>query len=390
MNLIHRHIFLNVMVTCALAVAMFAAVLMAGNALRELIAPALSGQLPLDLLLRLLGLMVPVVATYALPMGMLSGILLVLGRMSSDREIVALRAAGLSVAWMSTPIIFLALLGVVTSLAVNFQFMPTAKVAYETELRSLARRNPVSFLLPQTFIRDFPGVVLYVGGMKDERLQNFWLWEVDPQSRVLRSIHAEEGTVRYRDDLGTLELTLNHASAETRDAKDPEDFRQPPSIATWETATFELPVGKASGSVTFNKKLQWLTFDQLMAERARLDHPGPGVSRADARAQQIRVQMVIQEKFATAFSVLSFALVAIPLGIKVSRRESTANFGLGLMLAMAYYFITVVVGWADRQPWLRPDLLMWLPNLGFQALGFWLFFRLDRSMPGTVARPTTR
>ena len=390
MNLIHRHIFLHVLGTCALAVAMFAAVLMAGNALRELIAPAPSGQLPIDLLLRLLGLMVPVVATYALPMGMLSGILLVLGRMSSDREIVALRAAGLSVAWMSTPIIFLALLGVITSLAVNFQFMPTAKVAYETELRSLARRNPVSFLLPQTFIRDFPGVVLYVGGMKDERLQNFWLWEVDSHSRVLRSIHAEEGTVRYRDDRGTLELTLNRASAETRDGKDPEDFSQPPSIATWETATFELPVGKASGSATFNKKLQWLTFGQLMAERARLDHPAPGVSRADTRAQQIRVQMVIQEKFATAFSVLSFALVAIPLGIKVSRRESTANFGLGLLLAMAYYFITVVVGWADRAPWLRPDLLMWLPNLGFQSLGFWLFFRLDRSMPGTVVPTATR
>ena len=65
MNLIHRHIFLHVLGTCALAVAMFAAVLMAGNALRELIAPALSGQLPIDLLLRLLGLMVPVVATYA-------------------------------------------------------------------------------------------------------------------------------------------------------------------------------------------------------------------------------------------------------------------------------------------------------------------------------------
>jgi lipopolysaccharide export system permease protein len=28
---------------------------------------------------------------------------------------------------------------------------------------------------------------------------------------------------------------------------------------------------------------------------------------------------------------------------------------------------------------LRPDLLMWLPNLGFQGLGLWMFYRVDRA-----------
>ena len=38
-----------------------------------------------------------------------------------------------------------------------------------------------------------------------------------------------------------------------------------------------------------------------------------------------------------------------------------------------------VVGWFDNQPALRPDLLMWLPNLTFQALGLWMFYKVDRS-----------
>ncbi len=84
MNLIHRHIFKSVFLTCGAAVGMFAFVLMIGNALKDLLGHVLAGQLAADTLVRLIGLMIPVVVSYALPMGMLTGILLVLGRMSSD------------------------------------------------------------------------------------------------------------------------------------------------------------------------------------------------------------------------------------------------------------------------------------------------------------------
>ena len=350
MNLIHRHVFFNVLGTCAAAVALFGFVLMAGNIFKELLGPAISGQLPFDTLLRLLGLMVPVVVSYALPMGMLSGILLVLGRMSSDREITALRASGMSVAWISTPILFLALLGVATSLAINFQFMPVAKVAYETELRSAARKNPVSFIVPRTFIRDFPGRVLYVGSKNGNHLQDFWYWELDGRNRAKQAIHAETGRVDYDEKNGNVELTLEHAAIENRDDKDPENFHLRPGTMSMDQASLKLPLGLAGGNTTVRKKLQWLTFPQLMAERERLLHPDASVPPDERFTQLIRVQMTIQEKFATAFSVLSFALIAIPLGIKVSRRETSANLGLGIVLALTYYFVTVMVSWCDGRP----------------------------------------
>src|SRR3954465_9810131 len=78
MNLIHRHIFANVVLTCGAAVGLFAFVLMLVNALKDLLPYVLSGQIELDMFVRLLGLMVPFVVMYALPLGMLSGILLVL------------------------------------------------------------------------------------------------------------------------------------------------------------------------------------------------------------------------------------------------------------------------------------------------------------------------
>lgn len=379
MNLIHRHIFANVFMTCAAAVVLFGFVLMVGNALKDLLGPVLAGQLGFVTFLRLLALLIPFVFYYALPMGMLSGVLLVLGRMSSDREITALRSAGLSVAWLSAPILFLALLGVVVSLAINFYFMPVARQASQRELAAAVQQNPLSFIVPRTFIRDFPGIVLYVGEKHETRLTDFWVWELDAQNRVKRFARADVGRLDYDAANNKLVLTLERAQAEVRDAKDPENFRESHGAAAWDRATFDLPLNKLTGDRPIKRKLKWLTFTQLMAEWEKVRRPDPATPAAERQLELVRVQFTIQEKFATAFSVLSFALIAIPLGIKVSRKETSANLGLGLVLALAYYFVSVVPGMFDKYPELRPDLLVWLPNLIFQGLGFWMFYRIDRA-----------
>jgi lipopolysaccharide export system permease protein len=379
MNLIHRHIFANVVLTCGAAVGLLGFVLILANALKDLLPYVLSGQIELDMLVRLIGLMVPFVVMYALPMGMLTGILLVLGRMSSDREITALRSSGMSVAWVSAPIMFFALLAVVLGLLINFQFMPMTKLMYAREKAEAVRQNPLKFIVPKTFIRDFPGIILYVGEKHGNELKSFWLWELDDQKRVRRFARADSGRLDFDGANNKLVLTLQHAQAEVRDDKDPENFTLARASAAWEQATFDLPLSNFTGDSLVQKKLKWFTFSQLVEEWRRLKKPDPEVP-ADERARQLmRVQITIHEKFAMAFSVLSFALVAVPLGIKVSRKETSANLGLGLLLALGYYFATIAVGWFDNHPELRPDLLMWLPNVVFQSLGLWMFYKVDRS-----------
>lgn len=378
MNLIHRHIFASVLLTCAAAVSLFAFVLLMGNVLKDLLGHVMAGQLSWETMAQLTALTIPVVVSYALPMGMLTGILLVLGRMSSDREVTALRASGLSIAWLSSPILFCSVLGVILSLAINFQFMPLAKVAYETELANAIRQNPLSFIVPKTFIRDFPGYVIYAGNRNGQVLRDFWLWELDSKKRVKRFARADTGRVYFDEKNRQLVLTLEHVQAEVRNAKDPEDFGEASAAMTTDQATFNLPLEKIASTGSIRVKPTWLTFDQLLQQWRKLDRADTGLSPADREKQKMRVQITIHEKFATAFSVLSFTLVAIPLGIKISRKETSANLGIGLALAMAYYFGTVAVGWLDAQPALRPDLLMWLPNFAFQALGLWMFYRVDR------------
>src|ERR1043165_7434442 len=74
MNLIHRHIFASVLLTCGAAVGLFAFVLMLVNALKDLLGYVLQGQIEVDTFIRLVGLLIPFVISYALPMGILTGI----------------------------------------------------------------------------------------------------------------------------------------------------------------------------------------------------------------------------------------------------------------------------------------------------------------------------
>jgi lipopolysaccharide export system permease protein len=92
----------------------------------------------------------------------------------------------------------------------------------------------------------------------------------------------------------------------------------------------------------------------------------------------MKVQLVMQEKFQNALAMLTFALIGVPLGIKVSRRETSANLGVAVALALGYYFLTVMVNWLDRHPEYRPDQLFWIPNLVFFGLAVWLFGRIDK------------
>ena len=190
MNLLDRYIFKSVLFTAVAAVALFTFVLVAENIIRDLLGLLLSGQLPIGSFIRLVLLLIPVTVTYyALPLGMLTGVLLTLGRLSSDSEVTAMRAAGMSVLRIARPAFILAAIGVCIGLRINFESMPWARVQYHKELAVAVRANPLSYIRQKTFIREFPGYVIYVGSkVADSKegndLSDVWIWSLDSQRRV--------------------------------------------------------------------------------------------------------------------------------------------------------------------------------------------------------------
>jgi lipopolysaccharide export system permease protein len=381
LSLLDRYIFKGVLFTCLAAAGLFAFLLILVNMTRDLIGPVMAGQISVEAFVQLVLLLVPFVVSYALPMGILLGVLLTLGRLSADNEVTAMRSTGVSFTRIARPVIFLGLLGAAAALEVNFELMPHARVVYDAELTRAERNNPLNFIVPRTFIRDFPGYVVYVGERQGSGFKDFWLWQLDASHRVTRFARAESGRVDYDAAANDFIVTLSHAEVESLDEKAPESFAESPRVASFEQSDpIRLSLNQIFGQQVGRQKLDWMTYEELQAERARLARQKVGAEDRARHAQaEMKVASTVQGKFTGAFAVLSFAVLGVPLGIKVSRKETSAHLGLAVLLALGYYFATVAIGWLDHHPEYRPDLLLWVPNLLMFGLGVWLFTRIDKS-----------
>ena len=372
MNLLQRHIFKSVFFTCAVAAGVFAFVLIVANAFKDLLGYLLAGQLTLETFVKLTALLVPYVGVHALPVGMLTGVLLVLGRMSAQQEITAMRAAGLGLGYVAKPILLIAAVGGVVSLGLNFYYMPQARTLYRRTANDAVRQNPLSMIVEKTFIRDFPGVVIYAGQKTGGELGDVWFWRLDKEKRVTEFLRAKKGHIDYDEDANVMKVALLDTFSDRRNPKNPENFTNTDTQVSMGEVAVDIPLGNLFGSRGVSRKPYLLTFGELLDRQKELDRNNASLS------ERMAVSVALNEKASGSFTILAFTLLAIPLGIKVSRKETTANLGVALLLALSYYFLNVMVSWLDRSPALRPDLWLWLPPVLFIGVGVWLFRRVER------------
>jgi lipopolysaccharide export system permease protein len=380
LRLLHRHILKEILIATGLAMGLFIFVLLMGNAIRDIAELVAAGQLGALVFLKLIGLLIPYVGAYALPLGMLTGTLIALGRLSSQREITAMKAAGVSLYQVAAPVFLISFLGMVVGVLVNLHFAPQSRLAYKSLLAEAVTEDPVSFIEEKRFIHEFPGYVIYMGDREGQTMKDFWIWELDEEKRVQLFLRAAEGDLSFDRSNNELVLTLRDGTAEQRSDKDPEALgTEPIRSLFFGELPIALPLDQLFGERGGRRvKTKELTFAQLMARRDTelQKEAAEGLGMTE---QRLELQMHVQKNFAMAFSVFSLAVFGVPLAIQIGRKETYANLGIALVIAMTYYFMMIVVSWLEEMPALRPDLLIWVPNILFQSIGFWLLFRTARN-----------
>jgi lipopolysaccharide export system permease protein len=215
-----------------------------------------------------------------------------------------------------------------------------------------------------------------VGEKEEGRMKEFWLWELDQQKRAVRLLRADEGTFAFDEATDSLVLTLVDGFTELRDTNNPDNLQALQPTLSFRDARIRLPLANLLGAANQPRRLANYTMEDLLerkrsAEEIVTTRPGTDEARL-ARDDEVRTQYHISRRFAMAASVFSLALFAVPLGIRVGRTETHANFAVALSIALTYYIVLVVIGWTEGSSALRPDLLVWIPNFVAQGLGFYL------------------
>ena len=356
-------------------------ILVAGNALRDKLTQFMEGQLSFKFMLEMLGLLLPYAVKYALPPALLTGILLGLGRLSADSEITAMRANGFGLGNLATPIFLLAFLLAGICFYINSWAAPNARTQYKTLLARTAQENPLFFFQPGTFIKDFPGYILYVGDFDGKELRDFWVWSTagnenkpDEQNRIRQAMRFETSQIEYEPETNTLVLTPRNLHVEVNDKDDPENFQGDyrPGMAGSTVLRFNLD--ERGQDLGIRRKPSMLTFDELIKSRQQLSR----ISQPSEEEQKklIETNMQLQTNASMACSVIAFAAIGIPLAIRTGRRETIANAVVAIGLALGYYVILILLGLLENRPEFRPDLLTWAPNLLFVLIGLTLVRRI--------------
>lgn len=379
---LHRYVLGSVVLAALGGVGLFVFLLITGNAMRDILEMLTKGQIESRVFIRLLTLLVPYAVSYAMPLGTLVGVLLVMGRLSASHELIAMKASGISLWRIAAPVLLFAMVAAGFNAWINAYYAPSARASYKEIVRNVARHDPLRFIVERTFVHDFPGYVFFAGEKEGNVLEDLWVWELDDEKRVLRVVRADRGSLSYEPETDGLILTLENAFAELRDEDEPDNLKQiQPTIFVGQT-TLRFPLGQILGRAEAPVRLDYQPVPEKLALRnqliARRAQASSGQEREELWARQVQVQFQIQDSLAMGYSVFALALLGIPLGLKASRSETYVNVVLALGIALSYYVSIVVISWAETSPGWRPDLLVWVPNLICQGLGLGLLYKANR------------
>jgi len=380
---LHRYLFSSTATIALASVGILVLLLVTGNIFLDLFDKIDEGTVGSDILVHLIPDLVLYTISLAMPVGTLVGILVVIGRLSASSELTALKASGISLWRVATPLVLFCLIGTAFTSWINASVAPSARASYRDVLLNAVRADPLRVIIPKRYVHDFSGYVVYVDEKQGGLIRGVWIWELDDEARPVRLLRADAGTLSYDLERDALLLRLENGFVELRDEDNPNDLSDPQPSLFFDHLPIELPLADVLGERKGTRlRVANLPLDQKQDHRRQLQRRLAAAEDPEVREglerQLMEVQFKIQAGFANAFSVLALGILAIPLGVKASRRETSANLFIAIGLTLLYYVITVIIGWFEDRPEFRPDLLIWLPNILAQGAAAWLFVRVNR------------
>jgi lipopolysaccharide export system permease protein len=336
---------------------------------------------PFHLVLQLLLYMLPSFLTNTLPMALLVAVLLAGGRLSADLEIVACKAAGLSLWRLFRPLLLAAIVITLLSGALTLVLAPRMNQAFQAQLFRILQARASSGLKERVFNTTFGDVVIYVEEVSASRVALKGLVVSDERDpKLSRIITAGEG--RLFSDEATQRITLRLLDGgvnegDVHPANAPEDL----------TREVLAPGGAAGAKryryTAFQVYDMNLTVESPIKTTARFEKPekdlGLGaLSRKIAELRdepRTRAPYLVErhKRFALPLAAVVFALVGFPLAAASQRGgRSIALVGSLGILVSYYLMLTTLEGVANRGA-IPAGLAIWAPNALFACVGGALF-----------------
>jgi len=309
-------------------------------------------------IVQLLFYRLPAVLVLTFPISLLASSELAIGRLSTDSEITAMRAAGISLRRIVIPFVIAALVVSILSFLINDYIVPEANRAHQNIILENVLKIGPSYIRQNVFFRDAGNRYFYVNLFNEENMimQDIMVYELtrekSPRTIIAKkgewvadTLKLENGTVYNYDEEGKITYEITFATMDIMIKEDLQNFFK-------------------------NQRTpQEMSSKELRQQINILQQAG-----ADTKSFEV----VLHMKYSVPFSGLIFVLLGVPLGLRVKKGGKATGIIISIVLVFIYYIFVSTARSFGNGGVLDSVLAAWLPNIIFATLGIIIIFRAEK------------
>lgn len=364
MRILRNYVLIECIVPFFLALSVLTCVFLLGN-LIKLTHLVINKGVPLSTIGTVFLLYVPVLLGYTLPIACLVAVILAFSRLSTDNEILAIRACGIYLRNLFLPLLMVGLIFSLFLFILNDRMIPYSHHKQRIMLKTLGTSNPTALLEPGVFISSFEGQIIFIHKIEDNKMYNITIYQPQPDGKPTRTIIARRGEFTAVPQEDQIILKLIDGTSDEPDMKNPNSFYK----LNFQTFFMTLDISEKKKEI--DKKPKSMTLKELRQEIDKLNR----LLVEDTS----RLKTEIWRKITWSFSPLVFVLLGFPLAVITNKREKSANIIIAMLCAVGYYLLSLICESLSIQRILPPEIIMWGPNVVAGMAALYLNVRLFRT-----------
>jgi lipopolysaccharide export LptBFGC system permease protein LptF len=306
---------------------------------------------PFTQTLYILALVFPTAVSWAAPMSLLTGVLIVFGSFSQHNEFRAMKASGVHPLKFMMPPLLLGLALSMLMFVFNDQIGPAARFEFRKATKKMIMKHPMALIEPGRFVKISSNILFLAKRVEGNEMKDIVAHEGVDSDNPVRTIVAEAGKIVMDPNTGQLEVQLfNGSISESQDK----------GIQSVQFKTYRFPTLDEDDIRKMGKKRKDMTLAELLVEITELLTGLPEhVDKKDLRG----LWVTFHQRIAFSFASLVFMFIGIPIAVIVKRGEVVISFGISMAAMGLYYILFAIAQTLASRAGLPAMISLWLPNV---------------------------
>ncbi|MCM8831619.1 MAG: LptF/LptG family permease [Candidatus Omnitrophica bacterium] len=357
MKILRTYILKDFFSTFIFSILILTTIILTGNLIKIIDMVVRKGVFIIDAI-KIIAVFIPFTLRFTIPLSFLLGILLTMGRLISDNEIIAIKMSGISIFKILN--IFL-ILGIIFSLLLfilNDKFISGFQYKYRKIIKGIYSKNLSALIEPGVFLDDFKNYILYISDKDQYNLKNIFIYETGGNA-TSKVTFAKKG--RFVVEKNILKMELEDGFRDEMKATDKKELYR----MNFKKFFMEIPIEEKKVD-TIRQKPCDMSLEEIKLQIGYLRKKG---------IEPVNLIFEYHQRINYSFSVITFILLGFGASLKIKHREKTINFGIAFLSAGFYYLISILSQTLVHYRLISPILGSWLANIIIGFIGVYLIYK---------------